>query len=270
MGLFLTVAQGSVEDPKFIILEHNGGKKSENPICLIGKGVTFDSGGISLKPSSKMEEMKYDMMGSATVAAVCLAAAELNIPKNIYGFIAATENMPSGNAQKPGDVQTSITGKTVEVNNTDAEGRLILADAIEYVQKYYKPECMIDYATLTGAVLYAIGTVATGIMGIDNNLIQRLKKSSEKTGEKVWELPLYEEYEEDLKSHFADIKNSGVSEAGSSKGGTFLKFFVDKKIPWVHCDIAGTAWHRKDVNYYSPKYASGHIIRLTLDMLENW
>jgi leucyl aminopeptidase len=129
---------------------------------------------------------------------------------------------------------------------------------------------MIDYATLTGAVLYAIGTVATGIMGIDNNLIQRLKKSSEKTGEKVWELPLFEEYEEDLKSHFADIKNSGVSEAGSSKGGTFLKFFVDKKIPWVHCDIAGTAWHRKDVNYYPTKYASGHMIRLTLDMLENW
>lgn len=269
MGLLIGVAKGSNEDPRFVVLEYRGGKKGDKPIALVGKGVTFDSGGISIKPAPSMEEMKYDMMGAATVAAIFQAAADLKLPVNLNGYIAAVENMPSGKAQKPGDIMRSSKGKTVEITNTDAEGRLILADALEYAQKS-DPQAIIDFATLTGAVLIALGTVATGIMGNNAELIGKIKKASEKTGERVWELPLFEEYEEDLKSTYADCRNSGSRDAGSSKGGTFLKFFVDQKIPWVHCDIAGTAWNRKDANYHPPKNASGAMVRLMADMLENW
>jgi leucyl aminopeptidase len=269
MGLFMGVAKGSDEEPRFILLEYRGGKKTEKPIALVGKGITFDSGGISIKPAPMMEEMKYDMMGAATVAAVFQAAAELKLPVNLNGYIAAAENMPSGTAQKPGDIRTSSKGKTVEIVNTDAEGRLILADALEYAQQS-EPQAIFDFATLTGAVLVALGSVATGIMGNSPELIDRLKKSGEVTGEKVWELPLFEEYEEDMKSHYADYRNSGSRDAGSSKGGTFLKFFVDPKFPWVHCDIAGTAWNRKDVNYHPSKNASGAMVLLMAHLLENW
>lgn len=269
MGLFLGVAKGSAHDPRFIVLEYRGGKKGDKPIALVGKGITFDSGGISIKPAPSMEEMKYDMMGAATVAAILQAAAALELKVNINGYIAAAENMPSGTAQKPGDIQRSSGGKTVEITNTDAEGRLILADALEYAQKS-DPQAILDFATLTGAVLIALGTTATGIMGTSPELINRLKKSSEATGERVWELPLFEEFEEDLKSPYADYRNSGGREAGSSKGGTFLKFFVDPKYPWVHCDIAGTAWNRKDVNYHPPKNASGAMVRCIAHLLEHW
>ncbi len=270
MGLLIGVAKGSVEEPRFIVLEHNGGKKSEAPIALVGKGVTFDSGGISIKPAGAMEEMKYDMMGAATVLAVMHAVAKLKLPINIVGFIAAAENMPGGRAQKPGDVATSMSGKTVEITNTDAEGRLILADALEYAQKYYNPSAIMDFATLTGAVIVALGSVASGIMGTSKELLERIKISAEQTGERVWELPLYEEYEEDLKSAYADIRNSGTRDAGSSKGGTFLKFFVDGKYPWAHFDIAGSSFLRKDLNYASAKNASGATIRLVVDLLETW
>ncbi len=270
MGLLLGVAQGSAEEPKLIVLEHMKGKKSDKPIALVGKGLTFDSGGISLKPADRMEEMKYDMMGAATVAGVFQALADLKVAKNVVGVIAATENMPGGRAQKPGDVQKSMTGKTVEIINTDAEGRLILADAMEYVQKYFAPQAMADFATLTGAVVVALGTVTTGIMGTHAGLIEAVKKASRETDERVWELPLYEEYEEDLKSATADIRNSGNREAGSSKAGMFLKFFVDSTLPWVHFDIAGSAWHRKDINYHPTKGASGAMVRLVTHWMENW
>ena len=270
MGLFLGVAQGSAEEPKMIVLEHMKGKKSEKPIALVGKGLTFDSGGISIKPADRMEEMKYDMMGAATVAGVMQALADLKIARNVVGIIAATENMPGGRAQKPGDVQKSMSGKTVEIINTDAEGRLVLADAMEYVQKYFAPQAMADFATLTGAVVVALGTVTTGIMGTHSGLIEDVKKAAKETAERVWELPLYDEYAEDLKSATADIRNSGNREAGSSKAGTFLKFFVDSKLPWVHFDIAGSAWHRKDINYHPNKGASGAMVRLVTHWMENW
>lgn len=269
MGLLMGVAKGSAEDPRFILLEYRGGKKGEKPVALVGKGITFDSGGISIKPAPSMEEMKYDMMGAATVAGIFQAIADLKLPINVNGYIPAAENMPSGLAQKPGDIMRSSRGKTVEIVNTDAEGRLILADALEYAQKD-EPQAIFDFATLTGAVLVALGTVATGVMGNNPEMIERLKKSADATGERVWELPLFEEYEEDLKSSYADIRNSGTRDAGSSKGGTFLKFFIDKKMPWVHCDIAGTAWSRKDANYHPPKNASGVMVRLMAHLLENW
>ncbi len=270
MGLLMGVAKGSIEEPRFIVLEHNGGKKSEAPVAIVGKGITFDSGGISIKPAGQMEEMKYDMMGAATVLAVMQAAAKLKLPINLVGIIAAAENMPGGRAQKPGDVMTSMSGKTVEITNTDAEGRLVLADALEYVQKYHNPQAILDFATLTGAVIVALGSVASGLMGNHKELIERVKQSAEETSERVWELPLYEEYEEDLKSAYADIRNSGSRDAGSSKGGTFLKFFVDAKYPWVHFDIAGSSFLRKDLNYAQPKNASAATVRLIIDLLEHW
>jgi len=269
MGLLLGVAKGSAEEPQLIVMEHKGGRKTDRPFVIIGKGVTFDSGGISIKPSNGMEDMKYDMMGAATVAGVMQACARLKLPVNVVGYIGAVENMPGGNAQKPGDVRRSLSGKTVEITNTDAEGRLVLADVIEYAQKR-NPQCILDFATLTGAVVVALGTVTTGIMGNNKGLLGLIKAAAEATDERVWELPLYEEYEEDLKSHYADIRNSGGREAGSQKGGTFLKFFVDKKTPWVHFDIAGSAWHRKDRNYFSSKHASGVMIRLMAHLLQNW
>ncbi|MBI4405241.1 MAG: leucyl aminopeptidase [Deltaproteobacteria bacterium] len=269
MGLLLGVAKGSAEEPKFIVIEHKGGKANEPPIALVGKGITFDSGGISLKPAVKMEDMKFDMMGAAAVAGIMQAVAKLKLPLNVLGLIAAAENMPGGRAQKPGDVARSLSGKTVEVINTDAEGRLILADALEYAQKH-EPQAIIDFATLTGAVVDAIGTTACGIMGTHHELVARLRESSRVTGERVWELPLFEEFEEDLKSSVADIKNIGIREAGASKGGAFLKFFVSPKFPWAHCDIAGASYHRKDVNYHSQKFASGVMVRLMVHLLENW
>ena len=269
MGLLLGVAQGSAQEPQLIILEHKGGRKTDRPFVIAGKGVTFDSGGISLKPADRMEEMKYDMMGAATVAGIMMACAKLKIPVNVTGYIGAVENMPGSKAQKPGDIQRSMSGKTVEITNTDAEGRLVLADVIEYAQKQ-NPQAIIDFATLTGAVVVALGTVTTGIMGTHKGLIGLIKAASEATDERVWELPLYDEYEEDLKSVYADIRNSGGREAGSQKGGTFIKFFVDKKVPWVHFDIAGSAYHRKDRNYFSPKHGAGVMVRLTAHLLQHW
>ncbi|MBI1861867.1 MAG: leucyl aminopeptidase [Deltaproteobacteria bacterium] len=269
MGLFLGVAAGSIEEPKLIQMEYQGGKKGDRPIVLIGKGVTFDSGGISLKPAARMEDMKYDMMGAAAVIGAMQAIAGLKPSVNVLGIVVATENLPDAKAQKPGDVAVSMSGKTVEIINTDAEGRLILADALEYAQKR-EPQAMIDFATLTGAVLDALGKVASGIMGNHMGLIDRIKHSAEATGERVWQLPLFEEYMEDLQSQVADIKNAGIREAGSSKGGTFLKFFVDSKYPWVHCDIAGTSYHRKDLSYHPSKFGSGVMVRLVAHMVENW
>lgn len=271
MGLLLGVGQGSAEEPRFIIVEHKGGKKGDRPVVLVGKGITFDTGGISLKPANQMEDMKYDMMGAATVLGAIRAIAKLELPINVVALVPTTENMPGGRAQKPGDVARSMTGKTVEITNTDAEGRLILGDALEYAQKYFDPQAILDFATLTGAVVVALGTVCSGVMGTSRPLLDRVKAASEATAERVWELPLYDEYEEDLRSHYADMKNSGSRDAGASKGGIFLRQFVDTaKYPWVHCDIAGSSYHRKDLNYLPSKTASGSMVRLVVKMLEDW
>ena len=269
MGAFAGVASGTGEPPKFILLEYNGGKSDESPIALVGKGLTFDSGGISIKPSASMDEMKFDMCGGGLVLGVMKAVAQLKPKVNIVAAIPATENLSGKKAYKPGDILTAYNGKTIEVLNTDAEGRLILADALAYVSKHFKPQYMLDFATLTGAVVVALGHVATGIMGTDAKLIEKVKKSSKITGEKVWELPLWDEYCEQIKSEIADIKNVGAArQAGTIAAGAFLKEFVGEGIPWVHFDIAGTAYNNKESSLTYKKGASGAIIRLVLNMIQ--
>ncbi len=269
MGGLAGVAAGTDEPPKFILMEYWGTKKSVKPKVLVGKGLTFDSGGISIKPAAKMDEMKFDMCGSAVVLGCMNAIAALKPKINVVAAISSTENMSGGKACKPGDILTAYNGKTMEVLNTDAEGRLILADALSYVSKHYNPAFIFDFATLTGAVLIALGHIATGIMGTDEKLIETVKKSSEKTGEKVWEFPLWEEYCDQIQSKVADVQNTGAPrEAGTIAAGAFLKEFVGKDIPWCHFDIAGTAYGVKE-NPYGPKAgATGNIIRLVLDTLD--
>jgi leucyl aminopeptidase len=269
MGAFAGVALGTGEPPKFILLEYKGGKANEKPIALVGKGLTFDSGGISIKPSAGMDEMKFDMCGGGLVLGVMKAVAQLKPKVNIVAAVPATENLNGEKAYKPGDILTAYNGKTIEVLNTDAEGRLILADALAYVSKHHKPQYILDFATLTGAVVIALGHITTGIMGTDDKLIKRVKNSSKNTGEKVWEFPLWDEYCEQIKSEIADIKNVGAArEAGSIAAGAFLKEFVGEEIPWVHFDIAGTAYNNKESSLTYKKGASGVIIRLVLDMIQ--
>ncbi len=268
LGSFYGVAMGAEEPAKLIIVEYNGGKKKDKPIALVGKGLTFDSGGISIKPSSKMDEMKFDMCGSAVVMGLLKVVNELNPKVNIVFAIGSTENMPGGKAQRPGDIVTAYNGKTIEVLNTDAEGRLVLADVLAYVVKNYQPCSILDFATLTGAVLVALGDRASGIMGNNSALIKRIKKSADTSGEKVWELPMWEEYSKDIKSKIADIRNLGRPPlAGTIAGGVFLQEFVDD-IPWCHFDIAGTAWGPKEPFYQPSVGATGVGIRLVYDFLE--
>ena len=268
MGGLAGVAQGTDEPPKFIVVEYNNGG-DEKPKIIVGKGLTFDSGGISIKPASKMDEMKYDMCGSIVVMGVLHALSILKPKINVVGIIPSTENLNGAKAFKPGDILTAYNGKTIEVLNTDAEGRLILADALSYASKHYDPEFIIDFATLTGAVVVTLGHIATGVMGTDNKLMQKVKESSKSTGEKVWELPLWPEYCKQIKSDIADVKNMGsAGQAGSIAAGAFLKEFVGKGIPWVHFDIAGTAWGAKPSSVNPKGSATGVGIRLVLDMLE--
>ncbi|MCH7874436.1 MAG: leucyl aminopeptidase [Gemmatimonadetes bacterium] len=243
MRALLAVAQGSSEEPRFIMLEYRGAAR-QAPICLIGKGVTFDSGGISLKPAQHMEEMKYDMSGAAAVLGTFEALGQLKPPVNVVGVIPATENLPSATAIKPGDVVRSHMGKTIEVVNTDAEGRLLLGDALSYVRRF-KPDCVIDAATLTGAIVIGLGHHAIGMMGNDDQLLQEVRRAGDRAGERCWPLPLWDEYREQIKSDVADVKNSGGRPAGSITAGWFLREFVDG-YPWVHLDIAGTAWSDTD------------------------
>ena len=266
MGALLAVARGSDEPPKFIIMEYNGGKKGEPPVLIAGKGLTFDSGGISLKPSEKMEEMKHDMAGGAAAICAIKAAADLKLPVNVVSLIPATENMPSGKADKPGDVVKAMSGKTIEVISTDAEGRMILADALTYGERY-KPKAVIDLATLTGAVIIALGHHATGLLGNDKDLIEAIKKAGEKSGERVWELPLWEEYEEQNKSDIADVKNVGGRPAGTITAAAFLKKFAGK-FKWAHLDIAGTVWEYNGKPYV-PKGAVGVGVRLLVEYLKS-
>ena len=267
LGSFYGVAKGAKEPAKLILVEYMGGKIDDPPIGLIGKGLTFDTGGISLKPPAKMDEMKFDMCGSATVLGIMKVVSVLQPKVNIIFAVGSTENMPGSDAQKPGDIVTAHNGKTIEVLNTDAEGRLVLADVLSYVNDNYNPSCMIDFATLTGAVIVALGHRATGIMGNNDGVVSDIKKSSKDTGEKVWELPLWDDYTEDIKSKYADLKNIGSGGAGTITAGAFLKEFVGDT-PWCHLDIAGTAWGVKPTGY-NPKFgATGVAVRLIYDFVE--
>ncbi|MBL1276562.1 MAG: leucyl aminopeptidase [Ectothiorhodospiraceae bacterium] len=240
MGALLSVTAGSREAPKLIIAEYNGGKTKDKPIVLVGKGVTFDTGGISIKPSPTMDEMKYDMCGAASVLGALTACAELNLGCNVIGVIPTCENMPDGAATKPGDIVTSMSGQTIEVLNTDAEGRLILCDALTYSERF-KPDVVIDIATLTGACVIALGQHASAVMGNHPPLVHDLLNAGKASGDRAWEMPLWDEYNEQLKSNFADIPNIAGREAGSITAACFLSRFT-KKYHWAHMDIAGTAW----------------------------
>ena len=266
MGGILGVSQGSAEEPRVLVIEHRP-KKPKKSVVLVGKGVTFDSGGISIKPSAGMGWMKYDMCGAATVMGVMRAVAELDLPIKVVGLIPAVENMPSGTATKPGDILTMSNGKTVEVDNTDAEGRLILADILHYSARF-NPDIVIDYATLTGACVVALGHEAAGMMGNDQELLDTLRKLGEEVGERVWPLPLYDEYLSYLKSDWADLKNAGSRWGGAVTAGTFLEQFVPEKVNWVHLDIAGVAYNEKEHNGF-PKGASGFGVVLTVTFLEH-
>lgn len=240
MNALLSVARGSDEPAKLITLEYKGAKKDIKPVVLVGKGVTFDTGGISIKPAAAMDEMKFDMCGAASVLGTICAAAEISLPLNITGVIPATENMPGGSATKPGDIITSMSGQTVEILNTDAEGRLILCDALTYSERF-EPDVVIDIATLTGACVIALGNHATGLISNHNSLARDLLNAGETSGDRVWQLPLWEEYNQQLSSPFADMANIGGREAGTITAACFLSRFTDK-YHWAHLDIAGTAW----------------------------
>jgi leucyl aminopeptidase len=255
-----TVGRSATNEPRFIVLEH---RRDGAPIVLVGKAVTFDSGGISIKPSSGMENMKFDMSGGAAVLGTMEAVGALDLPLNVVALVPATENLPGGDAYKPGDVLTMHSGKTVEILSTDAEGRLILADALSYARRY-EPAAVVDCATLTGACHVALGDYASGLMGNDEDLISEVQAASETTGERAWPLPLFDEYSEQIKGDVADIKNSGGRYGGALTAGAFLKEFAD--YPWVHLDIAGTAYSKKG-NAYTPKGATGAPARLLVEFL---
>lgn len=240
MGSFLSVAQGTREEPRFIVLEYKGGKAKDAPVVLVGKGITFDSGGISLKPGEGMDEMKFDMCGAASVLGTFRTVAKLGLPINLVGLIPATENLPDGLAVKPGDVVTSLSGQTIEILNTDAEGRLVLCDALTFAERF-KPAVVIDIATLTGACVIALGHQTSGLYSTDDTLASELLTAGQKTGDRAWQMPLFDEYQDQLKSNFADIANIGGRPAGSITAACFLSRFT-KAYKWAHLDIAGTAW----------------------------
>jgi len=239
MGSLLSVSRGSRQPAKLITMNYQGAGDAK-PVVLVGKGLTFDAGGISLKPAAGMDEMKYDMCGSASVFGTISAIAELNLPINVVGVVPSSENMPDGDANKPGDIVISMAGKTIEILNTDAEGRLILCDALTYSERF-NPEVVIDIATLTGAIIVALGSKTTGLMSNDQDLADDLLQAGRDSDDKAWQLPLWDEYQEQLDSNFADIANIGGKEAGSVTAACFLSRFTEK-YTWAHLDIAGTAW----------------------------
>lgn len=263
MGSFLSVAKGSEEPPVFIVIKHSPNtSNNEAPLVLVGKGLTFDSGGISLKPAASMEEMKYDMGGAASVLGAMRAVAELGLEREIIGIVASCENMPSGKANKPGDVVTSMAGKTIEILNTDAEGRLVLCDALTYAERF-NPAAVVNIATLTGACIVALGDVNSGLFSNNDALAEQLKEASQQTNDGVWQLPIADEYQAKLKSNFADIANIGTPGAGSITAACFLARFTEK-YPWAHLDVAGTAW-----NSGGTKGATGRPVPLLVQYLIN-
>lgn len=257
----LAVGKGSASSPKLIVLEYPGSTKNR-PIVIVGKAVTFDTGGISIKPSEKMEEMKFDKCGGCNVLGIMKAVSDLGLDTNVIGIIPAVENMPSGTSYRPGDIIKMYNGKTVEVLNTDAEGRIILGDALSFAVKTFAPKAIIDMATLTGAAIIALGTNVAALVGNDDELVTKILEYSNQTGEKIWQLPLFEEYKEQLKSSNADMKNIGGRSAGAITAAAFLSNFVEDT-PWVHLDIAGTAWTQEGTKEksYNPKGATGFGIR---------
>jgi leucyl aminopeptidase len=268
MGTLLGVAQGSDEPARFIVLEHNAGRDDLDTIVFVGKGLTFDTGGISIKSSEGMEKMKFDMMGGAAVLGAMQAISELDLPAHVVGIVPATENMLSGSADKPGDVLKALNGKTIEVINTDAEGRLILADALAYAQRF-EPNAVIDLATLTGACAVALGPYAMGLFTNDESLANRVQAAARVTGERVWPLPLYDEHKDEIKSDVADVKNTGKSRAGgASLGAAVLSHFVGD-YPWVHLDIAPVAWADEAKDYLT-KGAVGVGVRLLVRFAQDW
>jgi leucyl aminopeptidase len=267
MGALIAVGQGSDQPPRFVILEYNGGRRGANPVVLVGKGITFDSGGISLKPSPDMDEMKGDMTGGAIMLASIVTAARLKLPLNIVALIPLAENMPSGKALRPGDIVKSRKGKTIEIISTDAEGRLILADALDYANKF-KPQAVIDMATLTGASLFILGHAGIPILGNNKKLIDALYAASEATAEKVWQLPIWDEHRDQVKSSIADLKNSGGRPAGTITATAFLENFIGDW-PWVHIDIASVDLE-KGGKPYIPKGPTGVGLRLIVELLTRW
>ncbi|HVY63296.1 MAG TPA: leucyl aminopeptidase [Gammaproteobacteria bacterium] len=263
MGALLSVTQGADEPPRVIVIEYRNGARKDAPIALCGKGVTFDTGGISLKPPPKMDEMKYDMSGAGSVLGALAAIAELDAPVNVVGVIPACENMPGGRATRPGDIVKSMSGQTIEIINTDAEGRLILCDAITYARREFKPSCVIDIATLTGACVIALGHVYTGVFSNDDALAAKLIAAGDRALDLAWRMPVHDEYGESLRSNFADFANAGSRDGGASVGANFLSRFVDAT-PWAHLDIAGVAWRAN-----SQKGSTARPVPLLVDFLLN-
>jgi leucyl aminopeptidase len=268
MNGILAVNQGSVTPPALIVMEYGKEHKDRGTVCLVGKGVTFDTGGISIKPSKGMEEMKYDKSGAVAVIVTMGLVADLKLPLHIVGLAPAVENNVAADPQRPGDIIKMYNGKTVEVMNTDAEGRLILADALSYCAEF-KPTAIIDAATLTGMCHHTFGDKTCGILGTDQKLIDAIQEAGENVGERCWQLPLWEEYGESVKSHHSDLKNTGDGYAGTITAAMFLKEFVPEKTPWVHLDIAGTAWCTAN-RFDCPKGANGFGVRLFAEVLSNW
>lgn len=269
MNALLGVSKGSEQPPYTVVLEYRNGKKQDKTLALVGKGVTFDAGGICLKPAKNMGEMKGDMAGAATVIGTIKALALQQLPVNVLGAIGLVENTISGNAQKPGDVVKAMSGTTIEVDNTDAEGRLVLADVLWYVQQKYSPDIVIDFATLTGAIQVALGCEFAGYLSNSDNLSTQLESASKNVGEKIWRLPLHESYEKDISSTIADIKNVGSGRgAGSVTAAMFLKHFIKSGTCWAHIDIAATAWDSED-RALSQKGATGFGVRLMNDFIKN-
>ncbi|MCP2506192.1 MAG: leucyl aminopeptidase [Nitrosopumilus sp.] len=270
-GGITAVGKGSKNEPKLITIEHNHGPKNQKPIVLVGKAVTFDTGGISLKPGQGMDEMKFDKCGGCTVLGIMKSVSELKLPINVVGIIPSVENMPGGEAYRPGDIIKLYNGKTAEILNTDAEGRLILADALAYGEKQYAPKAIIDFATLTGACIVALGNNVAAIVSNDKQLTKEITNSSKTTTEEIWELPLTQDYMDMIKSDVADIKNVGIGRAaGTITAAAFLKSAI-KDTPWVHFDIAGVAWTQGAATKqkpYNPKGATGFGVRLILDYLQ--
>ena len=267
MGMFCGVAQGSLEPAKFIIMEHNAGRTELDTLVLIGKGITFDSGGISIKPTDGMWDMKHDMSGGAATIGAMQAVGALNLPLHVVGIVPATENLLSGTAFKPGDILRAMNGKTIEIQSTDAEGRLVLGDALCYAKRF-NPKGVIDMATLTGACVVALGKIAAGLLSNNQPLAERVKAAAEKSGEKVWQLPLWDEYNDLIKSTFADMKNTGGRGGGAITAAAIMQNFVDD-YPWVHLDIAGMAYGDDEQGYHS-KGASGYGVRLCVELLRSW
>ena len=264
MGAMLGVGQGSSNESKLVVMKYDGGASGQKPVCFVGKGVTFDTGGISIKPSAGMSDMKYDMGGSAAVVGAMKAIALRSAKINVVGVVGLVENMPGGNAQRPGDVVTSMSGQTIEVLNTDAEGRLVLCDCVTYLQKNFEPDCIIDLATLTGAILIALAHTYAGCFANDDELAEKLINASHDTNEKLWRMPLHKDFDEMLKSPVADIANIGSERgmAGSSTAAHFIGRFIQNGVKWAHLDIAGMAWDKKGKNPICPIGAVGFGVRL--------